>query len=184
MDRALVERAQGGDRDAFAALARMSADRLYAIAHRILRDVGSAEDAVQKTLIVAWRSLPQLRDPERFEAWLHRLLVHQCYAEARSNRRHGASFRILPDEGPVARDETLAIADRDQLEAGFRRLPPDQRAILVLRHYLGLTPAEIATTLGIPEGTARSRLHYAHRAMRAALEAAERSVVLAGGRSS
>ena len=92
-----------------------------------------------------------------------------------------ANVRLLPSEGPAAPDDTLSIADRDQLERGFRRLPPEQRAILVLRHYLGLEPAEIAETLGIPVGTARSRLHYAHRAMRAALEAVERSVAIGGG---
>ena len=79
-------------------------------------------------------------------------------------------------------DETLSLDDRDRIERGFRRLPPDQRAILVLTHYLGLTPTEIAERLGIAVGTARSRLHYAHRAMRAALEADERPVAVAGGR--
>jgi RNA polymerase sigma-70 factor (ECF subfamily) len=76
----------------------------------------------------------------------------------------------------------LTVADRDQLERGFRRLPPDQRAILVLHHFAGYAPSEIADMLGIPAGTARSRLHNAHRAMRAALEAEERTV-LVGGRS-
>jgi RNA polymerase sigma-70 factor (ECF subfamily) len=184
VDRDLVELAQRGDREAFAILARASADRLFAVAQRILRDVGRAEDAVQQTLVIAWRQLPRLRDPDRFDAWVHRLLINACYAEARNARQWSVPLQIVPAGRMVARDDTGSIADRDELDRGFRRLPADQRAILVLRHYLGLSPAEIAETLGIPEGTARSRLHYAHRAMRAALEAAERPGHLAGGQSS
>ena len=183
MDRDLVEQAQRGDREAFAILARTHGDRLMAIAHRILRDVGRAEDAVQQTLVIAWRELPGLRDPDRFDAWLQRLLVNASYAEARRWRTWSANVRLLPVEGPVGPDEALALDDRDRLERGFRRLPPEQRAILVFTHYLGLTPTEIAERLGIPAGTARSRLHFAHRAMRAAIEADERPVAVAGGRS-
>ena len=181
MDGDLVVQAQSGDREAFAILARTRADRLMAIAFRILRDVGRAEDAVQQTLVIAWRELSGLRDPERFDAWLQRLLVNACYAEARNRRTWNANVRLLPVEGPAAPDEGSLVDNRDLLERGFRRLPPDQRAILVFTHYLGLTPTEIADRLGIPVGTARSRLHYAHRAMRAALEADERPVAAAAG---
>ena len=182
MDRDLVELAQRGDREAFAFLARARGDRLFAVAQRILRDFHRAEDAVQQTLVIAWRELPTLRDPDRFEPWLRRLLVRVCYLEARRAQHWASNIRALPTSDlPGPNDETLSVADRDQLERGFRRLPPDQRAILVLHHYLGLEPAEIAETLGIPPGTARSRLHYAHRAMRAALEADERRGT-AGGR--
>ncbi len=177
----LVEQARRGDRDAFAILARTRGDRLFGIANRILRDLHRSEDAVQQTLVIAWRELPRLRDPDRFDAWISRLLVHACYQEARRASQWSANIRVLPIDGPAAPDGTLSVADRDELERGFRRLPPDQRAILVLRHYLGLEPAEIAETLGIPVGTARSRLHYAHRAMRAALEAVERSVAVGEG---
>jgi RNA polymerase sigma-70 factor (ECF subfamily) len=182
LDRDLVEQAQHGDREAFAILARTHGDRLMAIAYRILRDVTRAEDAVQQTLVIAWRELPGLRDPDRFEAWLHRLLVNASYAEARRWSTWNANVRVLPVEGPAGSDGALPVDDRDRLERGFRRLPPDQRAILVFTHYLGLTPTEIAGRLGIPAGTARSRLHYAHRAMRAAIEADERPVAVAGGR--
>lgn len=183
MDRDLVEQAQRGDRDAFAILARTHADRLMAIAFRILRDVGRAEDAVQQTLVIAWRELHGLRDPDRFEAWIQRLLVHASYAEARQWRTWKANVRVLPVDGPPAPDDRALVDNRDLLERGFRRLPPEQRAMLVFTHYLGLTPTEIAERLEIPVGTARSRLHYAHRAMRAALEADERpSAVAAGGR--
>ena len=181
LDSDLVERAQRGDRDAFAILARTHGDRLMAIAHRILRDAGRAEDAVQQTLVIAWRELPGLRDPDRFDAWLQRLLVNASYAEARRWRTWSANVRVLEIDGPAGPDEALSFDDRDRIARGFRRLPPDQRAILVFTHYLGLAPAEIAERLGIPVGTARSRLHYAHRAMRAAIEADERPVAVAGG---
>jgi len=184
MDRDLVEQAQQGDREAFAILARSRGDTLFAIANRILRDVTRSEDAVQQALVIAWRELRRLRDPDLFDAWLQRLLVHACYREARRMRAWSANVRFLPIDGPAVPDNTLAVAHRDQLERGFRRLPPEQRAILVMHHYLGLEPAEIAETLGIPAGTARSRLHYAHRAMRAALEADERVPVAVGGRAS
>ena len=182
VDRDLVMAAQRGDRAAYVDLIRPRSDRLFAVAHRILRDVDRAEDALQDALVIAWRDLRGLRDPERFDAWLHRLLVHVCIAEASRERRRVTNLRILPVDGPAAPDEILAVADRDQLERGFRRLPPDQRAILVLHHYAGYAPSEIAETLGIPPGTARSRLHHAHRALRAALEADARSTVT-GGRS-
>jgi len=180
VDRDLVARAQRGDREAYVDLLRPRADRLYAVAHRILRDVDRAEDAVQDAMVVAWRDLRGLRDPDRFDAWLHRLLVHVCIAEATRERRRVTNLRVLPVDGPAAPDELLGIADRDQLERGFRRLPPDQRAILVLHHYAGYAPSEIAAALGIPPGTARSRLHHAHRAMRAALEADARSSITGG----
>jgi RNA polymerase sigma-70 factor (ECF subfamily) len=183
MDRDLVELAQRGDRDAFAILAKSHGDRLLAIGHRILRDFHRAEDVVQQTLVIAWRELPTLRDPDRFEAWLHRLLVHACYAESRRARAWRAFVVAVPDDGPGTPDATLSVAQRDQLERGFRRLTSEQRAILVLHHYLGLAPSEIAETLGIPPGTARSRLHYAHRAIRAALEADERRAAIGGLRA-
>ena len=126
--------------------------------------------------MIAWRDLKGLRDPDRFDAWLQRLLINVCIAQATRERRRTANLRVLPfDDGPAARDDLLSIGDRDQLDRGFRRLPPEQRAILVLHHYLGYAPSEIAETLGIPPGTARSRLHHAHRAMRAALEADART---------
>jgi RNA polymerase sigma-70 factor (ECF subfamily) len=179
LDRDLVEQAQRGDRDAFAILAKSHGDRLMAIAQRILRDVGRAEDAVQQTLVIAWRELPSLRDPDRFDAWLQRLLVNASYGEARRSRAWNAHIRVLPVDGQGGPDESLSLDNRDRHERGFRRLPPDQRALLVLTHYLGLSPTEVAERLGIPVGTANSRLHYAHRAMRAAIEADERTIAAA-----
>jgi RNA polymerase sigma-70 factor (ECF subfamily) len=184
VDRDLVEEAQRGDREAFAILARSRGDVLFGIARRILRDVSLAEDAVQQALVIAWRELPRLRDPDRFDAWLQRTLVHASYAEARSKRAWISSIQILPIDGPAGPDDLASMIDRDEVERGFRRLPPEQRAILVLHHYLGLGLNEIGDVLDIPAGTARSRLHYAHRAMRALLEADSRPTAVAGGRAS
>jgi RNA polymerase sigma-70 factor (ECF subfamily) len=180
VDRDLVEAAQRGDREAYADLLRARADRLFAVAQRILRDVDRTEDALQDALVIAWRDLPGLRDPDRFDAWLYRLVVRSCVAEAVRARRHVANLHVLPLDVAAAADDYLSVADRDQLERGFRRLPPQQRALLVLRHYAGFEPSEIADILGIPAGTARSRLHHAHRAMRAALEADARATVVGG----
>jgi len=171
VDPILVERARRGDRDAFAGLVHQVSDRLYAIAFRILRDTGLAEDALQNALVSAWRQLPHLRDVDRFDAWLHRVLVNACYVEVRRNRRWAANVRVLPDLQGATSDESRRIGDRDELERAFRRLPVDQRAVFVLHHYVGLTLVEIAESLGIPAGTARSRLHYATRALRLAISA-------------
>jgi RNA polymerase sigma-70 factor (ECF subfamily) len=183
VDRELLAAAQRGDEAAFVDLIRVRSNRLFAIAQRILRDVDRAEDALQDALVIAWRDLRAVRDPDRFDAWLTRLLVNVCIGQASRERRRTANLRVLPIEGPAAPDELLSIADRDLLDRGFRRLPPDQRAILVLHHYLGYAPSEIAETLGIPPGTARSRLFNAHRAMRAALEADARAALVEGGQS-
>ena len=171
MDTELVVRAQHGDEGAFASLAVAVGDRLHAVAHRILRDIDLAEDATQQALLAIWRDLPQLRDPARFEAWSYRLLVRACYAEARRTRRSGTNLRLLPESEPMAADELATVADRDQLERGFRRLSIDHRAVVVLHHYLDLSLSDVADALGIPEGTVRSRLHHAMRGLRAALDA-------------
>lgn len=180
MDRDLVVAARSGSREAYADLIRSRGDRLYAIAQRILRDADRAEDALQDALVIAWRDLPGLRDPARFDAWLHRLTVRACIDETLRERRRVASLRVVQIEIASGVDDLVSVADRDQLERGFRRLPPEQRALLVLRHYAGYEPAEIAEILGIPAGTARSRLHHAHRAMRAALDADARSAAIGG----
>src|SRR5688572_8335444 len=139
MDAELVTRAQGGDEEAFASLAIAVGDRLHAVAHRILRDLDLAEDATQQALLAIWRDLPQLRDPARFEAWSYRLLVRACYAEGRKSRNWTPNMRILPlDREPIQADGTNAVADRDQLERGFRRLSIDHRAVVVMHHYLDM----------------------------------------------
>ena len=174
MDPELVSRAQRGDEEAFASIVLASGDRLHAIAHRILRDVDLAEDATQQALFAIWQSLPMLRDPARFEAWSYRLLVNACYTEGRRKRVWNPNMRSLQDDDAAAPDTIGRVHDLDQLERGFRRLSIDHRAVLVLSEYLRLSTHEVADALGIPAGTVRSRLHYAVRAMRAALEADER----------
>jgi RNA polymerase sigma-70 factor (ECF subfamily) len=184
VQRSLVEQSAAGDQRAFEALVRQSADRLFAIAYRILRDHDRAEDALQQALVTIWDELPRLRDPDRFEAWSYRLIVRASIAQARRERRGGPVVHLLPDDAVAgttasqASDEIDAVADRDQVQRGFRRLKPDQRAILVLQHYVGLSLAEIADVLGIPIGTAASRLHYAAQALRAALDADGRTIDL------
>ena len=174
MDRRLVELAQGGDQDAFDALVRITGDRCLGIAFRILRDVDLAEDAVQSAYVSVWRELRSLRDPDRFEPWLHRTLARACYEEARRTRRFAANVRSLPLTSMSVPDGAIGVVERDQLERGIRRIPVEQRTVLVFHHYLGLTLAEVSERLGVPIGTVKSRLFYATSAMRAVLEAEAR----------
>ena len=171
MSRDLVERARKGDHDAFAELAGAAISRLDATAWLMLRDQERAMDAVQNTLMRAWRDLPTLRDPDRFDAWLHRLLVNSCLNEARRLRRHRLEVELDPLHEPHIADGATIVADRDELDRGFRRLAPEARAIVVLHHYLDVSLPDIALILGIPVGTAKSRLHRALQDMRASLEA-------------
>ena len=177
MERELVEQAQRGDQEAFAALVELTADRLYSIAYRMLRDPARADDALQNALIAMWQRLPELRDPGRFEAWTYRMIVRASYREAEQARGLQVRARRLamlsPREQPGPLDR---IAFRDELDGAFRELTPEHRAVLVLRHFVGLPIAAIAETLEIPVGTAASRLHYAARHLRAAFEADTRSV--------
>lgn len=166
----LVRRAQRGDVGAFESLVRPAYDRLFAAAYRILRDRGAAEDAVQDAFVRCWRDLRGLRDPERFDAWLYRLLVNACRDQARRSRRRPPSAVGREADLPVARDEYASVADHDALERAFLALPADQRIALVLTHYVGYSAAEVATIIGVPTGTIYSRLHYGARAMRGALE--------------
>ena len=174
-------RAREGDLEAFSTLTSSRTGRLFAVARLILRHHELAEDAVQEALIRAWQDLRGLRDPDRFDAWLHRLLVRACYRAAERDRRHAAVELDIERPVPSAGgDPQGSIAVRDQLERGFRRLSTEQRAVIVLHHYLGLSLADAADTLGIPLGTMQSRLSRATQVMRAALEADERTPALAG----
>jgi RNA polymerase sigma-70 factor (ECF subfamily) len=175
MDTDLVILAQNGDKAAFTSLAAAMADRFLAVSRRILRDIDLAEDATQQALLSIWRDLPQLRDPARFDAWSYRLLVRACYAEAGRTRRWAPNLRVLEADEPMATDELASVVDRDQLERGFRRLSLDHRTVVVLHHYLDLPLSDVAEALGISPGTAASRLHYAMRGLRAALDADARS---------
>ncbi len=169
MQRELVERARRGDHDAFALLAGAAIGRLDGAARLILRDSELARDAVQEALVRAWRDLPGLRDPDRFEAWLHRLLVHACMDQIRARRRFRLEVELRPTDDPPEPAVDDVVALRDELDRGFRRLGPEQRAVLVLHYYVGLPLPEVAAALGLPLGTAKSRLARALEALRATL---------------
>ena len=174
----LVRRAGQGDHDAFSALASEAFPQLLRTARLILRDEEQASDAVQDALLSAWLHVRAIRDPEHFEMWLRRLLVRACYREGRRARRRRVIEIHVPElEARGPEDLQAAAADRDQLERGFRRLSIEHRAVLVAHHYLGLRDTEAAAVLEIPTGTYKSRLSRAWNALRAALEADDRSAV-------
>jgi RNA polymerase sigma-70 factor (ECF subfamily) len=174
MERGLVERARNGDEQAFIALIERIGDGLHSVSRRILRDGMLAEDATQQALLEIWRHLPQLRDPDRFEAWAHRLLIRACYAEVRRERRHHGQVRPLSRDELQLPDASSDLATHQLLDDAFRELSVEHRTVVVLIHYLGLSPAEAAERMGTPAGTARSRLHHAHRLLRSAIQAEER----------
>jgi RNA polymerase sigma-70 factor, ECF subfamily len=180
MERRLVERAMHGDEEAFDTLVGRIGDSLYSVARRILRDTTLAQDATQQALLDAWRNLPRLRDPDRFEAWAYRLVVNACHAEARREGRQRGNLRLLPHDELMGLDPASQIATYDELDRAFRQLSVEHRTVVVLVHYLGLTPAEAATTMGTPAGTVRSRLHYALQLLRASLEADARATTKRG----
>jgi RNA polymerase sigma-70 factor (ECF subfamily) len=181
--RSLVERAQRGDHDAFAELAGASVARLDAAARLILRDPELAHDAVQESFIRAWRDLPGLRDPDRFDAWLRRLTVNACLTIIRRQRHRAIEVELTPIDGPATADISTAIVDRDLLDEALRRLDPEWRAVVVLHYFLGMPLPDVAGMLGIPLGTAKSRLHRSIAAMRTTIGVDEETVgsALAGG---
>lgn len=181
--RDLVERARQGDHDAFAALAGPAVARLDAAARLILRDPELARDAVQDGFIRAWRNLPALRDPAKFDAWLRQLVVHACIDVTRRRRRRAIEVELTPIDGPATSDMASVIADRELLDEALRRLDPDWRAVVVLHYFLGMPLPDVASTLGIPLGTAKSRLHRSLGAMRASIaaDALVTSSTVAGG---
>jgi RNA polymerase sigma factor (sigma-70 family) len=166
----LVERAQSGDHEAFSELARASFGRLFGVAKLILRDQDRAEDAVQEALVLAWKHVRAIRDPEAWDAWLYRLTVRACYRLARSSKRRDVlELHVEPDREPTGHDFTGPLVERDRLGRELGRLPVDQRAVMVLHFYLDLPLTEAASILGIPVGTAKSRLHRGLETMRAAM---------------
>ena len=170
----LVVRARGGDRDAFSQLAALSIGRLTAVARMILRDEHAAQDAVQETLIEAWRSLPGLREPDRFEPGSGGSSSARASGVRRTKRVEAAEIRMTPGDVPAIGGAEGAYEIHDQLERGLARLSTEQRAVVVLVHYLDLPLADAAQAMDIPLGTAKSRLHRATQALRAAIEADDR----------
>jgi RNA polymerase sigma-70 factor (ECF subfamily) len=183
--RSLVERARGGDHDAFTSLIDLTLTRLDAAARLILRDPELARDAVQEALIRAWRDLPGLRDPVRFDAWLHRLTVNACLDLARRRQRRPIEVEIRNLDAPATSDMSAELADRQLLDEALRRLDPAHRAVVVLHYFLGMPVPDVARAIGIPVGTAKSRLHYGVATMRAGLidESIATPIRVAGGQS-
>ena len=176
MDAELVRRAQDGDQLAFDTLATGLVTRFHAVGFRVLQDADLAQDATQQALITIWRDLPQLRDPDRFEGWAYRVLIHACYKEAGRRRRWRLHTSDVPTCEIHVADSTTAVVERDRLWRGFARLSLEHRAVVVLHHYLGQTQGQVAETLDIPVETVRSRLRHAMRGLRAAIDADERVV--------
>jgi RNA polymerase sigma-70 factor (ECF subfamily) len=177
MQRVLVEQAMDGDIDAYSELVKASHSRLFGIAHLILRDTDRAQDAVQDALLLAWRHVRSLRDPDAWDAWLRRLTVRACYRVARAHKRRTlVELHTMPSSGsPRAPDASLGVLDRDWLGRELDRLDIDQRVVLVLHYYLDLPLSEVAEIVDIPYGTAASRLHRGLEAMRTSMLAEPRT---------
>jgi RNA polymerase sigma-70 factor (ECF subfamily) len=174
--RALVLAARDGDHDAFALLASQALARLDAVARLILRDADLARDAVQEAMVKAWRDLPGLRDPERWDAWIHRITVNSAIEAARRRRRRVVEIELLDHDTRMTPDAQEQVLDRQVLEEALASLEPEQRALVVLRYYLGLSVPEAADTLGIPLGTAKSRLHRSLLQMRSVVVGPDRAM--------
>ena len=182
--RGLVERAREGDPAAFTVLVDLAIARLDAAARLILRDPELARDAVQEALIRAWRDLPGLRDPDRFDAWLHRLTVNACLELVRRRKRRVIEVELTPIDAPATHDVAGTLADRQLLDQALAGLAPSHRAVVALHYLLGMPLHEVAAALRIPIGTAKSRLHYALAAMRTTVTAEPETVpaTVAGGK--
>jgi RNA polymerase sigma-70 factor (ECF subfamily) len=172
MQRELVERAIAGDKGAFSSLVEASASQQYAIASLILRDRDRAQDAVQDALILAWRNIAALRVPDAWDAWLRRLTVRACFATSRRERRRGrVELHVMLASEPAAPGDAIAtLAERDRLARALDHLGIEQRAVVVLVYYLGLSLSDAATSLDIPVGTAKSRLHRGLQVLRRAID--------------
>jgi RNA polymerase sigma-70 factor (ECF subfamily) len=165
----LVEMAARGDRHAFEQLVESRLDRIFRTVCAILGNEADARDGTQDAFIAVWVQLPRLRDVARFDAWLNRVILNGCRDVLR--RRHRSREMELSGLEMGAPDSTREVAERAAFNAAFDRLSPADRSILVLHHLHQLPLTEIAGHLGVPVGTAKSRLHTARRALERALEA-------------
>jgi len=166
----LVERARAGDHAAFAILARSSFGRMYGAAKLILRDQDQAEDAVQEAMLQAWRHVAALRDPEAWDAWLYRLTVRACYRQARGRAgKDVVALDLTADRPAPGSDFAGTVVERERIMAALAGLGLEQRAVIVLHFYLDLPLTHAAAVLGIPVGTAKSRLHRALESLRVSL---------------
>jgi RNA polymerase sigma-70 factor (ECF subfamily) len=162
----LFERASDGDHEAFGVLLDGQLARLDTAARLILRDPELARDAVQEATLRAWSNLRGLSDPAKFGAWLHRLTVNSCLDIARKRRGRSFEVELTPLHDAPAPDPTTRVADALYVERMLAAVDPAQRAVVVLHYYLDLTLPDTAAALGIPVGTAKSRLNRALAAMR------------------
>jgi RNA polymerase sigma-70 factor (ECF subfamily) len=169
-DEDLVARAAGGDVGAFEALVAPRVNGAVRTASAILGSEADAHDVVQEAFVATWRHLPKLRDHARFDAWLNKMILNRCRDALRHQRRH-------PE---VALDDALNLHSEDSSDAdarlaalttAFERLSVDHRHLLVMHHLHRVPVADLASELGIPEGTAKWRLHAARAALARALEA-------------
>jgi RNA polymerase sigma factor (sigma-70 family) len=172
-DAGLVRHAAQGDALAFEALVNPRLDQAFRIASAILGSEADAHDVVQESFIGAWKQLPRLRDPERFDAWLHRLIVNRC-RDALRRRARSREIDLSGVADLVARDATDDVGEATRINAAFERLNVDQRYLLVMHHLQQMSVAELSRELGIPEGTGKWRLHAARKALEAALELGDR----------
>ena len=148
---------------AFQGLADRHLDAAYRLARSILRDPTEAQDATHDAFVQAWRKWPALRDRDRLDAWFDRILLNIC----RDRLRRTSRWPMTDISAEVIEAASAATpAGRDAVEAALAELSPDHRVVVALRYYLDLPVSEIAARLGIPTGTAHSRLHYALRQMR------------------
>lgn len=172
-----VRRSREARAEAFRYLADRELDQAYRLAAVILNDRIEAEDAVHDAALVAWRRWDDLRDPARFEAWFRRILVNGCRDRLRAKARHRVvdlGRELTEAEHPQVADASGGAEARDAADRAIDALGPDERLIVVLRFHADLTVPAIAATIGIPEGTVKSRLHHALRRLRVALEEADR----------
>jgi RNA polymerase sigma-70 factor (ECF subfamily) len=144
-------------------------DKAYRLAWAILGDDDEAQDATQEAFIKAWRNRRSLRDPDRLEAWLSRILVNSCRDRLRSRTRSGARLVELEDV-QSAHDHVERASTRDELDRALDSLDPDHRIVVILRFWADLTVDDIAERIGVPSGTVKSRLHHSMRMLRACLE--------------
>jgi RNA polymerase sigma-70 factor (ECF subfamily) len=151
-ERARVRGAQQGSVSDLEALFRMHWPRAFRAAYLVAHDAAAAEDIAQESFLAAIRSLDRFDRRRPFGPWLHRIVVNRAIDWTRSRKLRGEvelTERVATVPPPSEPDETLSA---------LARLPPEQRAVIVLRHLLDFTPGEIAEALGLPRGTVNSRL--------------------------
>lgn len=169
-DEDLVRRAAAGDLDAFESLVAPRLNRSFRTASAILGNEGDAYDVVQEAFVAAWRHLPRLRDAAKFDGWLNQTIVNRCRDALRRRRR---SREVVLDEARdlSSGDSTGSVGEIAAINTAFGMLSVDHRHLLVMHHLHGISVADLATELGIPEGTTKWRLHAARAALERALEA-------------